>query len=89
MRKTNTLVIYGDGHPLRENYVTIVNAGFTRVEKLNSIIIELLQDYEINTIKFLLWDGDSRTYDLTVEISYDTDYTHFKKVYDSVNAKSW
>ena len=45
--------------------------------------------YEINSIKFLLWDGDTRTFDLTVEISYDTDYTHFKKVYDSVNAQSW
>ena len=86
MRKTNTLVIAGDGHPLRENYPYNGNRDHTLVQKSNSIIIELLQDYEINTINFLLWDGDSRTYDLTVEISYDTDYTHFKKVYDSVNA---
>ena len=85
MRKTNTLTIYGDGHPLRENYQNS-NSGYSYVLKLNSIIIELLQDYEINTIKFLLYDLDSRTYDLNVEISYDTDYIHFKKVYDSVNA---
>ena len=45
-----------------------------------------MQAYEINSIKFLLRDGDTRTSDLTVEISYDTDYTNFKKVHDSVNA---
>ena len=56
------------------------------VQKSYPIIIELLQDYEINTIRFLPYDGDSRTWDLTVEISYDTDYSHFKIVYDSVNA---
>ena len=55
MRKTNTLIIYGDGHPLRENYQNLIS-GYSYVQKLNSIIIELLQDYEINTIKFLLWD---------------------------------
>ena len=76
----------GDGHLSRENYPYFGGSGWTYVEKSNSIIIELLQAYEINTIRFLLYELDYRTYDLTVEISYDTDYTHFKKVYDSVNA---
>ena len=89
MRKTNTLVIRGDGHPLRENYPYDGQYGYSYVQKSHSIIIELLQNYEINTIRFLLYDLDSRAYDLTVEISYDTDYTNFKKVYDSVNAQSW
>ena len=86
MKKTSSLVIVGDGHPLRENYLI---TGYSYVTNQNSLIIELMHAYEINSIKFLLWDGDNRMYDLTVEISYDTDYTHFKKVYDSVNAQSW
>ncbi|CAD8179251.1 unnamed protein product [Paramecium pentaurelia] len=55
------------GSSLRDNIYTITGGfGYTASAIGNSIIFDLQQQYELNTLKVWLWDQDDRVYRLKV-----------------------
>ncbi|CAD8116045.1 unnamed protein product [Paramecium sonneborni] len=69
------------GSSLRDNIYMISGIyGFTATSIGNSIIFDLQQQYELNTLKIWLWDQDDRVYRIKVYLIYKDIET---KIYES------
>eukprot|EP01084_Bolivina_argentea_P051583 94894_1 len=89
--KNGTHVSKGPTRPnemLREDWTKYDgHNGFTHVPNNSTIQVNFRMKYKLNTIKFLLWDGDDREYDYKIEISNDG--KAWNQLCKLSNRKSW
>ncbi|CAD8192399.1 unnamed protein product [Paramecium pentaurelia] len=77
-KKQNGFLGGNNGSCLRDTIYTLT--GYTSSSLGQSVKLELLQNYELNTIKIWFWDGDNRFYRIQVYIIYENSET---QIYDN------
>ncbi|CAD8105956.1 unnamed protein product [Paramecium primaurelia] len=77
---------YNDGSPFRDEiYLVTSYFGFLMCSLGQSIQINLIQKYELNTLKIWLWDRTNRFYTIEVFIIFENVET---RIYESNQAQS-